>query len=39
MIGDLKIDAAGYEKEKEKHIQMLKDVQKRGEDHPKVERN
>ncbi|MCX6750423.1 MAG: cation:proton antiporter [Candidatus Pacearchaeota archaeon] len=38
MIGDLKTSESGYEKEKEKHIQMLKDVQRRGEEHPKVER-
>lgn len=38
MITDLKVDAKGYEKEKEKHIQMLKDVAKKGEEHPRVER-
>jgi Kef-type K+ transport system membrane component KefB/Trk K+ transport system NAD-binding subunit len=38
MIADLGNSAKGYEKEKEKHIQMLKDVQKRGEEHPRVER-
>lgn len=38
MIGDLKTSESGYEKEKEKHIQMLKDVAKRGEEHPRVER-
>jgi Kef-type K+ transport system membrane component KefB/Trk K+ transport system NAD-binding subunit len=39
MISDLNIDEKGYEREKEKHIQMLKDVAKRGEEHPRVERN
>jgi Kef-type K+ transport system membrane component KefB/Trk K+ transport system NAD-binding subunit len=39
MITDLKVDEKGYEKEKEKHIQMLKDVAKKGEEHPRVERN
>jgi CPA2 family monovalent cation:H+ antiporter-2 len=39
MIADLNIDAKGYEKEKEKHIEMLRDVAKRGEQQPKVERN
>jgi Kef-type K+ transport system membrane component KefB len=39
MINDLKVDAKGYEKEKEKHIQMLKDVARRGEEHPRVEKN
>jgi Kef-type K+ transport system membrane component KefB/Trk K+ transport system NAD-binding subunit len=38
MITDLGTDVKGYEKEKEKHIQMLKDVAKRGEEHPRVER-
>jgi Kef-type K+ transport system membrane component KefB/Trk K+ transport system NAD-binding subunit len=36
MITDLKIDSRGYEKEREKHIKMLKEAEKRGEDHPSV---
>lgn len=38
MILDLGDNEKKYEEEKEKHIQMLRDVQKKGEEHPKVER-
>jgi Kef-type K+ transport system membrane component KefB/Trk K+ transport system NAD-binding subunit len=36
MITDLKIDSKGYEQEREKHIKMLREAEKRGEDHPSV---
>jgi Kef-type K+ transport system membrane component KefB/Trk K+ transport system NAD-binding subunit len=39
MIEDLGDSEKKYEEEKDKHIQMLKDIQKKGEEHPKVERN
>jgi len=38
MIIDLKTDEKKYEEEKEKHIKMLKDAARRGEEHPKVEK-
>jgi Kef-type K+ transport system membrane component KefB/Trk K+ transport system NAD-binding subunit len=36
MIVDLKNDERGYEEEKEKHIKMLKEAARKGEEHPKV---
>lgn len=36
MITDLKNNEKKYEQEKEKHIKMLKEAAKKGEDHPKV---
>ena len=38
MISELKTDSKGYEKEREKHIKMLKDAARKGEDHPHVDR-
>jgi Trk K+ transport system NAD-binding subunit len=37
MIIDLKNNESKYEDEKEKHIKMLKEAAKRGEEHPRVE--
>ena len=39
MIRELKVDGKGYEKEKEKHLKMLLDRIKEGQEHPKVERD
>jgi hypothetical protein len=39
MIRDLKINRSDYKEEKKKHIRMLKEVAKRGHEHPEVERN
>jgi len=36
MIIDLKTDEKGYELEKEKHIKMLKEAARKGEEHPRV---
>jgi voltage-gated potassium channel Kch len=38
MIHELKNDSKGYEKEREKHIKMLKDAAIRGEEHPHVDK-
>ena len=38
MITDLKMDTKGYEEEREKHIKMLKEAAKRGEEHPRIEK-
>lgn len=38
MITDIK-NSKGYEEEREKHIKMLKDAAKRGEEHPRVEKS
>ncbi len=37
LINELKSDEKGYEKEKEKHIAMLKEAARKGQEHPKVE--
>jgi len=39
MIKDLKTDKGDYREEKEKHITMLKEILKKGQEHPEVERN
>jgi Trk K+ transport system NAD-binding subunit len=39
MIIDLKTDEKRYEQEKEKHIKMLKEAARRGQEHPRVEKN
>ena len=39
MIKEIKTDAEGYKKEREKHINMLKQRFARGQDHPEVEKN
>jgi Kef-type K+ transport system membrane component KefB/Trk K+ transport system NAD-binding subunit len=39
MITDLKDDAKKYAEEKEKHIKMLKEAARKGEDHPAVYKN
>jgi len=39
MILDLKNDSQKYEHEREKHIKMLKEVAKMGQEHPRVEKN
>jgi len=39
MILDLKTDSKRYEEEKEKHIKMLKQAARKGEDHPRIERS
>ncbi len=39
MIRELKTKREEYEVEKEKHIKMLKEMIKRGHEHPKVEKN
>jgi Kef-type K+ transport system membrane component KefB/Trk K+ transport system NAD-binding subunit len=38
MIADMGDSEKKYEEEKEKHIKMLKDVQRKGEEHPRVEK-
>jgi len=38
MILDLKTDSKRYEQEKEKHIKMLKQAARRGEEHPRIEK-
>ncbi|MFH1503317.1 MAG: cation:proton antiporter [Candidatus Diapherotrites archaeon] len=37
LINEFKAEKKGYEKEKEKHIEMLKEIAKKGDEHPKVE--
>ncbi|MGY4884160.1 MAG: cation:proton antiporter [Nanobdellota archaeon] len=37
MINDLKTDSKAYEEEREKHIKMLKQAAKKGEEHPHVD--
>lgn len=39
MIIDLKTDSKKYEEEKEKHIKMLKEAARKGQEHPRVEKN
>ena len=39
MIIDLKTDSKKYEEEKEKHIKMLKEAARRGQEHPRVGKN
>ena len=39
MILDLKNDSQKYEHEREKHIKMLKEAAKMGQEHPRVEKN
>lgn len=39
MISELKLDSKGYEEERERHIKMLKEAAKKGEDHPNVNKN
>lgn len=39
MIDNLKVKGKGYEEEKEKHINMLKEMLKKGHEHPGVERS
>lgn len=39
MIKEIKSNKKGYEKEKEKHIKMLKERFKRGDEHPEVKKN
>ncbi len=39
MIKTLKNKRSEYKEEREKHIKMLKEIAKRGDEHPKVERN
>ena len=39
MITDLKTDSKGYEEEREKHIKMLKEAARKGEEHPHIEKN
>ncbi|MCK5624238.1 cation:proton antiporter [Candidatus Pacearchaeota archaeon] len=39
MLKDLKINRSEYKLEKEKHIKTLKEIAKKGHEHPEVERN
>jgi len=39
MIRDSKTSKLEYREEKNKHIKMLKEIEKKGHDHPKVEKN
>ena len=39
MIRELKTNKSDYREEKNKHIKMLKEIAKKGADHPDVERN
>ena len=39
MIREDKINLKGYEEEKQKHMKMLLDMLKKGQEHPEVEKN
>jgi Kef-type K+ transport system membrane component KefB/Trk K+ transport system NAD-binding subunit len=39
MIRELKTSRSDYKEEKKKHMKMLKDISRRGHEHPEVERN
>jgi Trk K+ transport system NAD-binding subunit len=39
MITNIKTEQIGYEKEREKHIKMLRDISSHGHEHPYIDRN
>ena len=39
MLSVIKTDGKGYEEEKERHMNLLKEMSKRGKDHPDVEKD